>query len=78
MSLPPGAADQPSLRAILIELLTKSKRPASARELAEKALATGYRTASKNFLGVVWTALGQNDNFENVPDKGWRLRQRWA
>jgi hypothetical protein len=67
--------DQPSFRVVLVGLLKKSKRPLAARELAEQALADGYQTKSKNLTGVVWTALGQMDNVENVPGKGWCLKR---
>jgi len=38
-------------------------------------LATGYQTKSKDFTGVVWTALGQMNNVENVKGQGWRLKK---
>jgi hypothetical protein len=66
--------DQPSLRAVIADLLQKSKHPLAARELAAQALAGGYKTKSKNLVAVVWTALGQMDNVERVPEKGWRLK----
>jgi hypothetical protein len=65
---------QPSLRLVIVDLLQKSNRPLAARELAEQALAGGYQTKSKNLIAVVWTALGQMDNVERVPEKGWRLK----
>jgi hypothetical protein len=65
---------QPSLRSLLNELLKKSRRPMAAKELAEQVLASGYKTKSTNFLDVIWTGLGQMDNVENVPGKGWRLK----
>jgi hypothetical protein len=66
---------QPSLRSLLTELLQTSKKPVPARELAEQVLATGYKTKSKNFTDVVWTALGQLKNVENVKGQGWRLKK---
>lgn len=65
---------QPSLRAVLAELLKKDRRPQAARELAEQALAAGYQTKSKNLTDAVWNALGQMDGVENVPGKGYRLK----
>jgi hypothetical protein len=66
---------QPSLRSLLTELLKKSKKPVPARELAEQVLATGYKTKSKKFTDVVWTALGQLKGVENVKGQGWRLKK---
>jgi hypothetical protein len=77
-SPPPKAGfrkGQPSLRSLLTELLQKSKKPVPARDLAEQVLATGYKTKSKNFTDVVWTALGQLKNVENVKGLGWRLKK---
>jgi hypothetical protein len=79
-TMPPAKADGQSkplsLRATLADVLAKSRRPLAARELAEQALASGYTTKSKNFIDVIWVALGQMDNVENVPGKGWRLIKR--
>jgi hypothetical protein len=38
-------------------------------------LATGYQTTSKNFTDVVWTALGQMKDAENVKGQGRRLKK---
>jgi len=65
---------QPPLRQVLTELLEKSTRPMTARELAKLVLATGYKTKSKSFTDVVWTALGQLKTVENVRGEGWRLK----
>jgi hypothetical protein len=67
---------QLSLRSLLTELLAKSQRRLTARELAEQALAQGYTTTSKNFLDVIWVALGKMDNVDNIPGKGYRLKKR--
>jgi hypothetical protein len=66
---------QPSLRSLLTDLLQKSRKPVPARDLAERVLATGYQTTSKNFTDVVWTALGQLEGAENVKGQGWRLKR---
>jgi len=66
---------QPTLPSLLTELLQKSRKPMAARDLAEKVLATGYQTSSKNFTGVVWTALGNLKGVENVKGQGWRLKK---
>jgi hypothetical protein len=39
-------------------------------------LATGYKTKSKGFTDVVWTALGQMKEAENVKGQDWRLKKR--
>jgi hypothetical protein len=77
---PPKKAEgrqQPlSLRAMLTNLLARSKRPLTGRELGERALANGYQTASGDFLGVVSVTLARMDNIENVPGKGYQLTRR--
>jgi len=40
--------------------------------LAEKILASGYQTASKNFLNVIWVSIGDMVNVERVAE-GYRL-----
>ena len=49
-----------------------------AHDLATQALAAGYTTRSKTFINVIWTALGQMKDVENVPGQGFRLKQRSA
>jgi hypothetical protein len=51
-----------------------SRRPLTARELADLVLASGYQTKSKNFMEVMWVALSQMTNFKKVPDKGYVLK----
>jgi len=71
-----GQQHQLPLRVLLTNLLAKSRRPLSARELAEQLLANGYRTKSKNFIDVMWVALGQMKNkVTNVPGKGYILKK---
>jgi hypothetical protein len=67
---------QPSLRVVLTRLLQKSRRPLTGTELAEQARAAGYQSQSKDFPAVVWAILVKMDNVENVPGKGYRLKQR--
>jgi hypothetical protein len=64
------------LREILTDLLSKSRRPLAARELAAQARAQGYRTKSKKFVDVLWVMLGKMDNVENVQGQGYRLKKR--
>jgi hypothetical protein len=68
----PGAV---SLRELLTRLLAESKRPLKAKELAEQALAAGYQTASKDFVSVVWVAVGKIENVENLQGQGYRLKK---
>ena len=72
----PPQVQQRSLRVVLTDLLARSGNPVPARDLAGQALASGYRTNSKNFMEVIWVNLGQMDNVEKVPGEGWRLKKR--
>jgi hypothetical protein len=74
-SQPGRRKGQPSLRSLLTDILQKSRKPIPARELAEQVLATGYKTKSKHFTDVVWTALGQLEGVENVKGQGWHLKK---
>jgi hypothetical protein len=69
---------QPPLRVVLTNLLRQSKQPVSGSELAERVRAAGYRTSSKSFAHVVWVMLGNMDNVEHVPGKGYRLKRSSA
>ena len=71
-----GRRPKKPLRVILTDLLAKSRRPLLARELGEQAKAQGYETESEDFVRVIWVALGQMDNIENVPGQGYRLKKR--
>ena len=53
----------------------RESEPIPGRELAEKVLASGYQTKSKDFLKVIWVGVGKMDNVENVPGKGYRLKK---
>jgi len=72
---PSRRRNQPSLREVLTSILKNSRKPLSGSELAERALAAGYQTTSTKFVDSVWTALGQMDNVEHVPQKGYRLKK---
>jgi hypothetical protein len=67
--------EQPSLRSVLTTLLERSKGPLLVRDLAKRALATGYRSASKDFENVVQVTVGRMDDLVNVPGKGYRLKK---
>ncbi|HEY7159213.1 MAG TPA: hypothetical protein VH575_35040 [Gemmataceae bacterium] len=47
----------------------------SGSELAERALAAGYKTQSTKFVDSVWWALCQMDNVEHLPQKSYRLKK---
>jgi hypothetical protein len=66
---------QPPLREVLTNLLKKSSKLLSGSELAEQALAAGYRSNSPKFVDVVWAMLSRMDNVEHVPEKGYRLKK---
>ncbi len=73
---PPAVAESGlSLRAMVTKVLAQSAHPLSARELAEKVLASGYQTKSKDFTNVIWGGVGQMPNVENVPGQGYRLKK---
>ena len=59
---------------VLTGLLRKSKRPLGSGELAQQALAAGYRTTSADFTNVVGVMLRKMDNVEYVAGKGYRLK----
>ncbi len=71
-----GRRPEKPLREILTDLLSKSRRPLAARELAAQARAQGSRTKSKKFVNVLWVMLGKMDNVENVHGQGYRLKKR--
>ncbi len=75
---PVGPGSQPPLREVLTTLLKKSTKLLSARELAAQARAGGYRTNSANFVKVVGNKLGEMDNVDYLPDKGYRLKKTKA
>jgi hypothetical protein len=57
-------------------MLQHSRKPLSAGELAERIVASGYRTESKKFVKVVYLQLRKMANVERVPDKSYRLRKK--
>jgi hypothetical protein len=73
---PRQQGEQPSLREVLTNVLTNSRKPLSVRELAEQIRATGYHSTSKNFVNVVSVQLSKMPNVERVPDKGYRLKKK--
>jgi hypothetical protein len=47
----------------------------SGSELAEQAVAAGYRSNSAKFVDVVWAMLSRMDNVEYGPEKGYPLKK---
>jgi hypothetical protein len=66
---------QPPLRVVLTKLLQESTLPKGTGELAQQALATGYRSDSEDFPKVVSVMLSRMENVVNVPGKGFRLKK---
>jgi len=65
---------QAPLREVLTKILEGCKEPMGGAELAQKALDTGYKSASKSFKDVVWVNLGHMKNVEHVRGQGYRLK----
>ncbi len=63
------------LRVVLTKVLAQAKKPMTAREMADAALATGYKTKSKNFMDVMWVVLGGMKNIKKVPGEGYALKR---
>jgi len=72
---PGGTKNRLTLPAALTQVLAKSARPLSARELADKVREIGYQTKSQDFTKVVWGALGDMANVEHVKGQGYRLKK---
>jgi hypothetical protein len=64
------------LRVVLTDILKSSRKPLSGSELAEQALAAGYKSNAKKFVDTVWAILTKMDNVEHVPDQGYRLKTK--
>jgi len=67
-----ATANQLPLNQVLVNILANSREPLPAKELARRVLESGYQTKSKQFLDVIWVALGKLKNVQNVPGVGWR------
>jgi hypothetical protein len=72
------APKQPSLRAVLTEILKKKGRSMTGGELAAAVLKTGYLTTSERPADVVWAMLQKMDHVEHIPGKGYRLKKTTA
>jgi hypothetical protein len=72
---PAVSASALTLPVVVTKILAGSPEPIPGRELAEKVLASGYQTKSKDFMKVIWVGVGKMANVENVPGKGYRLKK---
>jgi hypothetical protein len=72
---PKQRGKQPSLRQAITDVLKNSRKPLSSSELAERVLASGYKSDSKNFMDAIWSMIGQMDNIERLEGKGYRLKK---
>jgi len=72
----PAGGKRPSLQVVLRNVLAKSTRPLSARELGQAILASGYESSSADFTNVVWATASKVPDVENVKDVGYRLKKK--
>jgi hypothetical protein len=70
-----GKSTRPRLRTVLIKALRQSRKPRTARELAEQLLADGYPTDSKDFVNTVQVSLTRIPGVEHAPEGGYRLKK---
>lgn len=63
-----------ALQSVLTSILSKSRKPLTAQELADQARVAGYESKSKDFKNVIWVTLGKM-GAEKVPDQGFRLKK---
>jgi hypothetical protein len=69
-----GSGKKLSLKDAMIQVLAKTSRPLSAQELADRVVANGYETKSKDLKNVIWVAAGKLENVENIKGEGYRLK----
>jgi hypothetical protein len=72
---PAEPREKQTLAALLAQLLAKSSRPLKARELADQAKASGYKSKSRDFTSVIWVVVSKLAGVENVPGEGYRLKR---
>jgi len=74
---PVVAKDNPpaktTLRAEIVSVLKRSKRPLPLKELTERILAGGYQTVSTDFANVLGVALKKLENVKRIPGEGYLL-----
>ncbi len=71
-----GANGGLTLAAAVTKVLAASAKPLTARELAERVLALGYRSTSKDFINVIWAGMAKMANVQHVKGQGYRLKKR--
>ncbi len=71
----PPAAGELTLAAAVTKVLAASAKPLTARALAERVLALGYRSASKDFINVIWAGMHKMANVQHVKGQGYRLKK---
>src|SRR5205823_3798199 len=71
----PREGKKQTLREALTQVLSKSTRPLSTQELADRAVQNGYQTKSKDLKNVIWVGIGHMNNIERVPGIGYRLKK---
>ena len=64
-----------SLHEVLTHVLSKSSRPLSAQELAERVTQSGYESKSKDLKNVIWTGIKKLATVERIPGEGYRLKK---
>jgi hypothetical protein len=62
-----------TLRAEIVSVLKRSKRPLPLKELTERILAGGYQTVSTDFANVLGVALKKLENVKRIPGEGYLL-----
>jgi hypothetical protein len=79
VSKPATAAAAPApeltLAAAVTKVLAASAKPLTARTLADKVLALGYRSKSQDFLNVLGAGLSKMNTVEHVQGQGYRLKK---
>lgn len=65
-----------SLSKVITEILSKTKQGYQLAELADKVLATGYRSGSSNFKNVLYQALYHDPRIEHdTESRNYRLKR---
>jgi len=64
-----GPRSGPSLIQRVVEVLAASKKPLGVKDIAEKVLAGGYQTTSKNIHTLIWAQIYKDDRIVR-PERG--------
>lgn len=62
------------LRLVLEQVLAQAEKPLTARELADRVLATGFITSSTHFANVVQVTLSRMKEVASIPGEGYRIK----